>query len=259
VPRKRRIDGPGTIHHVWARGVLKRPIFVDDRDRSQLRDVLSATLVEAGARALAWAFMSNHFHIVVRSGPVHLSIVMQFVLSEYARLFNLRHDRVGHLFQGRFGSRIVTGDLGLAKAVRYVHLNPLVPQGVGDLAGLADYPWCGHGALAGRRPPLPFEDVDASVGLLGTREALETWMMSSPRMRAPLDAFEALLEEVCRDLCVDRMAVLAGGRTKDDCSARRTVCVRAVRELKLARSEVARRLEISPAAVTQALARERAI
>jgi REP element-mobilizing transposase RayT len=243
------------VHHVWARGVLKRPIFADDHDRSELRDLLNATLVEVGARAFAWAFMSNHFHIVIRSGPVHLSIVMHLVLSEYARLYNLRHDRVGHLFQSRFGSRIVEGEAGLAKVVRYVHLNPLVAGLVPDLATLVDYRWCGHGALAKRRPTLAFEDAEVPFALLGTLEALDTWMMSSPQMRAPLDAFDALLEEVCRDLCVDRIEVLAGGRTKDDCSARRMVCERAVRELKLARSEVARRLHISPAAVTQTLAR----
>src|SRR5262245_3454049 len=106
------------LHHVWARGVLKRPIFADDHDRAGLRDLLNATLVELGARSFAWVFMSNHFHIVIQSGPVHLSIVMQWVLSEYARLFNLRHDRVGHLFQGRFGSRIVEGEAALARAVR---------------------------------------------------------------------------------------------------------------------------------------------
>jgi REP element-mobilizing transposase RayT len=255
VPRKRRIDAPGMIHHVWARGVLKRPIFADDHDRSEFRDLLNATLVEAGARAFAWAFMSNHFHIVFRSGRVHLSIVMQFVLSEYARLFNLRHDRVGHLFQGRFGSRIVEGEAAIARAIRYVHLNPLVAGLVPDFATLASYRWCGHGALAQRRPPFAFEDAKVPLELLGTLEALEEWMMSSPQLRAPVDAFEALLEEVCRDLCVDRTEVLAGGRTRDDCSARRIVCERAVRELKLARSEVARRLHISPAAVTQTLAR----
>jgi REP element-mobilizing transposase RayT len=247
------------IHHVWARGVLKRPIFVDHHDRSQLLDLLTATLVEGGARAFAWAFMSNHLHIVLRTGPIRLSALMRLLLSEYAIDFNRRHGRVGHLFQGRFGSRIVVGDHGLARAVRYVHLNPLVAGIVPDLTTLSEYRWCGHGSLARRRSPLAFEDRRAPFEIFGTLEALDTWMMGSPQLRVPIDAFEALLEEVCRDFCVDRAEVLAGGRSKDDCGARRTVCVRAVRELKLPRVEVARRLKISPAAVTQTLAREREI
>jgi len=259
VPRKPRIDAPGTVHHVWVRGVLKHPIFVDSRDRADLRDLLGSTLVECGARALAWAFLSNHFHVVIRTGAVPLSVLMHLVLSAYSLAFNRRHERVGHVFQGRFGSRIVEGDHDLVGIVRYVHLNPLEAGIVPDLSALADYRWCGHGAIAQRRPPLPFEDAEQTFALFGSLEALDTWMRSSPRIRAPFDVFEALLEEVCRDLGVSRSDVLEGSRTKDACGARRWVCVRAVRELELARSEVARRLQISPAAVTQILARESGI
>jgi REP element-mobilizing transposase RayT/uncharacterized protein YjiS (DUF1127 family) len=254
MPRKRRNDAPGTVHHVWTRGVLKHPIFVDDRDRFDLRDVLSGTLVECQGRALAWTFMTNHVHAVVRTAAVPLSAIMNLVLSAYAQSFNRRHERVGHVFQSRFGSRIIASDHDLLTIVRYVHLNPIEAGIVPDLASLADYRWSGHGAVVGRRPPLAFEDADATFGLFGSVEALTAWMMSS-RRRVALDAFEALLDEICGDLGVGRADVFSGSRRRDVSRARALVCSRAVRDLGLTRSEVARRLRISPAAVTQALRR----
>jgi REP element-mobilizing transposase RayT len=254
MPRKHRNDAPGTVHHVWARGVLKHPIFIDDRDRFDLRDLLSATLVECEGRALAWTFMTNHVHAVVRTAAIPLSVMLNLVLSAYAQAFNRRHARVGHVFQGRFGSRIVASEHDLLTIIRYVHLNPIEAGIVPDLAALADYRWSGHGAIAQRRPPLPFEDADAAFRLFGSMEALVAWMMSS-RARIPFDAFEALLVEVCRDLDVDKWEVLEGSRRKDASRARTVACVRAVRDLGLSKSEVARRLRITPAAVTQALVR----
>jgi REP element-mobilizing transposase RayT len=254
MPRKRRNDAPGTVHHVWARGVLKHPIFVDDRDRFDLRDLLSATLVDCGARALAWTFMTNHIHAVVRTAAVPLSTIMNLLLSAYAQSFNRRHERVGHVFQGRFGSRIVASDHDLLTIIRYVHLNPIDAGMVPDLASLAEYRWSGHGAIVDRRPALAFEDTETAFGLFGSIEALTAWMTSS-RRRIAFDAFEALLDEVCGDLGVGRADVLSGSRRRDVSRARALICGRAVRDLGLTRSEVARRLRISPAAVTQTLAR----
>ena len=99
---------------------------------------------------LAHCLMRNHIHIVVRPGPDGISKLIQRLLCAYARWFNTRHAQVGHVFQDRFGSRPVTGDVDLLWLVRYVHRNP-VEAGLVSRAEL--WPWSSHRDHLRPRPP----------------------------------------------------------------------------------------------------------
>jgi REP element-mobilizing transposase RayT len=90
------------------RGIEKRDIFLDDTDRASFVQRLSALLQETGTQCLAWALMSNHFHLLVRPKRERLSLFMRRLLTGYAVTFNFRHRRSGHLFQNRYKS-IVCG------------------------------------------------------------------------------------------------------------------------------------------------------
>ena len=99
--RRPRDDAPGAAHHVMLRGIERRPIFLDDVDRQDFLRRLSHLVAELGFRCFAWALMPNHVHLVLRSGSVRISQLMARLGTGYARRFNERHDRVGHLFQLR--------------------------------------------------------------------------------------------------------------------------------------------------------------
>jgi REP element-mobilizing transposase RayT len=89
------------------RGLERRAIFRDDRDR---RDFLArlAKLVEAQALTVyAWALLPNHAHLLVRTGRRPLARAMRALLTGYAGTFNRRHQRHGHLFQNRYKSIVV--------------------------------------------------------------------------------------------------------------------------------------------------------
>jgi REP element-mobilizing transposase RayT len=258
VPRKRRTDAPRTLHHVWARGVLRRPVFVDDFDRFDMREKLGLIFVNCGASALAWAFMTNHIHLVVRTGGVPISKVIGLVLSEYASAFNRRHERSGHVFQGRFGSRPILDDSDFLGILRYVHRNPIEAGLVNDTASLTSYRWCGHSALIGHRLPLPFEDPGPAIERFGpdathARDRIVEWMKSTPPEAT--DLFAQLVVRVCRDAGVTERDLLTGARDQAASRVRTTLCVRAVRDLGLSKAEVARRLCITKMAVTHALRR----
>ncbi len=113
-------------------------IFRDDEDRQGYLDRLSAYREKHGFRLLAYCLMSNHLHLVVQTGPVALSRVMHGLHSSFTQAFNRRHDRVGHLFQGRYKAFLVEKERYLLSLIKYVHENPVRARLV---RRAADYPW----------------------------------------------------------------------------------------------------------------------
>ena len=149
MPRGPRLDAPGVLHHVMARGLDRQFIFRDDRDRDDFVGRL-ARLAEAGALAIyAWALLPNHFHLLVRTGNRSLPRSMRSLLTGYAGVFNRRHRRSGHLFQNRYKSIVVEEEPYFLELVRYLHRNPLRAGVVATLHELARYPYSGHAALVG--------------------------------------------------------------------------------------------------------------
>ena len=151
MPRQPRLDAPGLLQHVMARGIERRKIFRDDDDRGSFLQRLSLILEETQTQCYAWALMPNHFHLLLRTGPTPLSKVMRRLMTGYAVTFNGRHRRRGHLFQNRYKSVICEEDPYLLELIRYIHLNPLRANLVKDFKELDKYHWTGHSAILGRR------------------------------------------------------------------------------------------------------------
>jgi REP element-mobilizing transposase RayT len=152
------------------RGLERRAIFQDDRDRNGFLERL-ATLASAGAiEVYTWALLPNHAHVLLRTGTRPLARTMRSLLTGYAGAFNRRHRRVGHLFQNRYKSILVEEDPYLLELVRYLNLNPLRAGIVPDLAALDRYPWSGHSALLGR-VMRPWQAVDFILGQFGATPA----------------------------------------------------------------------------------------
>jgi REP element-mobilizing transposase RayT len=97
MPRSARLDAPGVLHHVMIRGIERRNIFRNNRDRNDLIERLEILLPETQTKCYAWAFMHNHAHFLFRSGIAGLSTLMRRLLTGYAVTFNKRHKRHGHL------------------------------------------------------------------------------------------------------------------------------------------------------------------
>jgi len=151
MPRQPRLDAPGVLQHVMARGIERRKIFWDDKDRASFLERLAIILEETQTQCYAWALIPNHFHILLRTGTTPLSTVMRRLMTGYAVTFNIRHRRSGHLFQNRYKSVVCEEDTYLLELTRYIHLNPLRAKLVKDLKELDKYLWTGHSALLGKR------------------------------------------------------------------------------------------------------------
>jgi putative transposase len=165
MPRQARIDAPGAVHHIIVRGIERRTIFTDDSDRTNFLDRLGALLPEAVVPCYAWSLMTNHVHLLLRSGNTSISTVMRRLLTGYAVSFNRRHRRYGHLFQNRYKSILCEEDRYLRQLVAYIHLNPLRAGIVGDLKELKRYPYTGHAALMGQQDCPPWQDAEHILAL----------------------------------------------------------------------------------------------
>ncbi len=169
MPRGPRLDAPGTLHHVIARGIDQGLIVRDDRDRQAFMARLGNVAVLTRTSVYAWALLPNHVHLLVRSSAVGLPTFMRRLLTGHAITFNRRYERHGHLFENRYKSIVCDEDAYFQELVRYIHLNPLRAGLCGDWTELGRYPWCGHSAIAGRMR-YPWQDRDYVLSWFGSPE-----------------------------------------------------------------------------------------
>lgn len=145
--RPLRIQYPGAFYHVTCRGNERRSIFVDDRDRSSFLDRLSLSLETFSGTLHSYVLMENHFHLILETPLANLSELMRHFNVAYTVWYNRRHNRPGHLYQGRYKAILIEADAYLMELSRYVHLNPVKVKSVVDMGGkekvkyLMSYRW----------------------------------------------------------------------------------------------------------------------
>jgi putative transposase len=145
-----------------ARGNGRQEIVRDDADRDRLQEQLGRAAIRCSWRVYAFAIMSNHLHIVLKTPQPNLARGMQVFLSGYANAWARRHKFSGHVFQGRYRTELVEDETYLWTVTRYVHLNPVRSGMVEHPAAWAwsSYPGCAHRAR--RLEWLAYDDLLAS-------------------------------------------------------------------------------------------------
>ena len=131
--REPRIHYPGAVYHVMSRGVERRVIFSSDTDRRTFLTYLIDAIQRFNLSVFAYCLMGNHFHMLLAVRDIPLETAMKNLLSHYALYFNWKHERVGHLFQGRYGALVCQNIDYIVQLIAYIHLNPV-------RAGLAPTP-----------------------------------------------------------------------------------------------------------------------
>ena len=159
--RPLRIEFPGAVYHVTSRGDRREPIFEDDQDRLIFLGIVSQSLSRFDGQMLAYCLMGNHYHFVLHTRKANLSSLMRQINGVYTQAFNRRHDKVGHLFQGRFKAILVDRDAYLLEVCRYVELNPVR---AGTTRKPHIWPWSSYRAHVGLEPAPEWLDVDGLHG-----------------------------------------------------------------------------------------------
>ena len=113
--RQWRIEFEGAYYHVLFRGNKRRDIFCDDKDRRYFLAVLGKMAKRFAVEIYAYVLMNNHYHLLLKTNRANLSRAMQWLGVTYTTRFTRRHQRSGHLFQGRFKRMMVEGDAYLVE------------------------------------------------------------------------------------------------------------------------------------------------
>lgn len=162
--RPLRLEFPGALYHVTARGNARADIFLGDADHAAFLGVLADTCARQRWRCHAYCLMTNHYHLVVETEDANLSQGMRQINGVHTQEFNRRHRRVGHLFQGRYKAILVDKEGYLKELARHVVLNPV-------RAGLVrrpeDWRWSSYRAMAGEVAPPVWLETDWLLGQLG--------------------------------------------------------------------------------------------
>ena len=155
MPRRLRLEYEGAIYHVMTRGNARQDIVQDDDDRNRLLTDLERSVLRCDWELLAFAILSNHLHLLLKTPQPNLGKGMQAFLSGYAVWSAKRRQRPGHLFQGHYKAEMIEDESYYWTVSRYIHLNPVraglvAPRrlGVVELSGVSvGPPWSPLGAV----------------------------------------------------------------------------------------------------------------
>lgn len=159
--RPLRIELVGGLYHVTSMGDRRENIYENDDDRREWLTLLGKVCERFNWRCHAYCLMDNHCHFVVEAVEGNLSKGMRQLNGVYTQYFNRQHDRVGHVFQGRYKAILVEKETYLLELSRYVVLNPLRAKMV---AQVEDWPWSSYHAMLGKAVVYPWLEINWILG-----------------------------------------------------------------------------------------------
>ena len=155
--RPLRLEYAGAIYHVTSRGDRQEPIYDNDKDRLRWLDIIAKVCDRFNWRVHAYCLMDNHYHLIVETIEGNLSKGMRQLNGVYTQYYNRQHNRVGHVFQGRYKAIHVDKEAYLLELTRYVVLNPLR---AGMVKKVSNWPWSSYSAMVGNIPAPGWLETD---------------------------------------------------------------------------------------------------
>jgi putative transposase len=177
MPRVARKKTPNSIFHVMCRSISEVPLYKDDKDKRFYLGLFKKYQKIYRFEVYGYCLMDNHNHFIIDANGADISKVMHAINFSYARYFNIRHGRHGHLFQDRFKSKQVLSERYMYALSAYVHNN------AADISGYENspenYEFSTLGVYLGLRKD-PFGLVNAGFVLRmfsgNVRKARESYM-----------------------------------------------------------------------------------
>jgi len=167
--RPLRVEYPGALYHVTSRGDRQEAIFDDDYDRTAFLNLLGEVVSRFRWRCHAYCLMGNHYHLMIETPEGNLTKGMRQLNGVFTQWSNRRHQRSGHLFQGRYKAILVDRDAYFLELARYIVLNPV-------RASVVKHPrewrWSSYGAMTANFPAPPCLTTDVLLAEFGKRLTL---------------------------------------------------------------------------------------
>ncbi|MBF0239999.1 MAG: transposase [SAR324 cluster bacterium] len=155
--RPLRIEFPGAVYHITSRGNARAPIFLVNPDRNLFLQILEETILRFEWSCHAYCLMDNHYHLLIETSQSTLSKGMRHLNGVYTQKFNRAHDRVGHIFQGRFKAILLEKDTHLLELSRYIVLNPVR---AGMVSQVEEWLWSSYHKTVGNQTTPRFLKTD---------------------------------------------------------------------------------------------------
>jgi putative transposase len=165
--RPLRIEYPGALYHLTARGNRQQDIYLDNQDRDLFLKLLGREIHQQGWKCYAYCLMTNHYHLLIETPDGNLVNGMRRLNGAYTQAFNRRHGVVGHVFQGRYKSIIVDRENYLLELCRYIVLNPIR---AGIVVQIEEWPWSSFPATAGLVKSPEWLEIKWVLGQFGSGE-----------------------------------------------------------------------------------------
>ena len=162
--RPLRITYPGAFYHVTSRGNERKAVFKSKRDREKFLEYLESATQRYDARIHTYCLMDTHYHLLLETPSGNLSQIMRHINGAYTTYFNVKRDRSGHLFQGRYKAILVDIDEYAKELSRYIHLNPVRAQMVETPE---DYDWSSYKFYIGKQKSAKWLCRDFILGYFG--------------------------------------------------------------------------------------------
>ncbi|MBU1671544.1 MAG: transposase [Actinobacteria bacterium] len=190
--RKPREEVPDAIYHLNSKGVFETDIFLDDSDRLLFLRYLSACVKRMKWICHAYCLMTTHYHLLIQAPEANIADGMCYLNGNYARRFNQRHGRTGHLMQERYYPRIIDTEPYLFTVIRYMAQNPL---SAGLVREPIDWPWCNCLATAGGQPAPRFLETSFTLALF-SNDTVAAQKEYKELIRIPIDpGFDKIPDE----------------------------------------------------------------
>ncbi|SFB19547.1 MULTISPECIES: transposase [unclassified Bacillus (in: firmicutes)] len=141
MPRQLRVWYPGAIYHIVARGNRRAAIFIDKQDYLEYLRILEDVRSMYPFLLHSYCLMTNHIHLQLETTLYHIQYIMKELHSRYAVYLNIRLKIEGHVFQGRYGARLIETSDYFLEVSRYIHRNPFEAKMVRKLE---DYKWSSY-------------------------------------------------------------------------------------------------------------------
>lgn len=126
MPRTARIFIDYACYHIITRGNQKQTIFRDNDDFQSYLRMLKKAIKKYSISLYGYCLMPNHVHLLIEPKCVtDMSKCMHWINRGYAAHFNAKHEKVGHLWQGRFKSKPITKGQYLINCANYIEGNPV--------------------------------------------------------------------------------------------------------------------------------------
>lgn len=251
MPRKPRIFSSSGIYHVILRSVNQHIIFENDSDYQKFLFILSDCKTNFDIDIYAYCLMDNHIHILLHSSDEDLSHFFQCFETRFARWYNKKYERSGHLFQDRFFSAAIESSSKYLTTLTYIHNNP-VKASVCRFP--SEYRWSSYNAFYGQKNPLI--NVSYSYDIAGSKDSLLVYFANVNISSDPSDSFAEISPQ--RKFISDEKALIifkkvtqlsSTSKAADLKKTLRNEYIRTLRKKGLTINQVARLMDVSVATV----------